>query len=90
MPLKKNLPTVRQMSLAHEKVFQQFCYPGRTFRETFGKNLTAYQRNIMQAILVSAGETLQERKANAAKRLGITIQRLNGHVSLIESKGWTI
>ncbi len=63
--------------------FQILCY-GR-YREHEGhKNLTEMQKRVRQAMRVNNGN-----QAQAAKSIGVSPQCIQGHVSLIESKGWS-
>ncbi len=63
--------------------WQILCY-GR-YREREGhKDLTEMQKRVRQAMRVNKGN-----QAAAAESLGVRRQCIQGHVSLIESKGWS-
>ena len=85
MSIPKSTPTVQEIP------FQMFVYApaGRlgcgTYKEREGnKDLTEMQKNVRYAMRKYGNQ------AQAAKALGVSLQCVQGHVSLIESKGWSI
>ena len=77
MSIPKSTPTVQ------EYPFQMFVY-GRYIEMDGSKALTEMQKNVRYAMRKYGNQAL------AAKSLGVSPQCVQGHVSLIESKGWSI
>ena len=77
MSIPKSTPTIK------EYPFQMFVY--KRYIEMDGhKNLTEMQKNVRYAMRKYGNQ------AQAAAALGVTPQCIQGHVSLIESKGWSL
>jgi len=64
--------------------FQIFCF--NQYREREGhKDLTDMQKRVRTVMRRFDGDMVK-----AAKYMGVTPQNIQGHVSLIKSKGWSI
>ena len=77
MSIPKSTPTVQEIP------FQMFVY-GRYVEREGHKDLTEMQKNVRYAMRKYGNQAL------AAKSLGVSPQCVQGHVSLIESKGWSL
>ena len=75
MPSPRNFPI-------SEYAFQLFVY--HRYIEPIGhKDLTEMQKRVRQVVRKWDGDITA-----AAKDIGVSTQNIQGHISLIESKGW--